>query len=1028
MPDKHREIHFEEEICEHLADHGWLYSADDTGYDAERALFPEDLIGWLADTQKPELSRLRTLQNGGTTAALMDRVVKLLETDGTVSVLRHSFKHLNAKFDLCQFKPAHGLNPETLDRYAKVRLRVMRQVHYSTSNRNSIDLILFVNGIPVATLELKTEFTQTVDNAIWQYKKDRPPKDPVTKKAEPLLTFKRGALVHFAVSTDEVHMTTELKGAATRFLPFNLGYEEGKGNPPNPGGYATSYLWERILQRDHWLQILGSFVHLEENETVDRAGKKRTSESLIFPRFHQWEAVTRLIAASREEGPGHTYLVQHSAGSGKTNSISWLAHQLSSLHDHDDRRVFDSVLVITDRTVLDRQLQDAIYQFEHKHGVVARITDKEGSKSEKLVAALDASTPIIIVTLQTFPHVMGFLREAATLKDRRFAVIVDEAHSSMSGSAAHNLHEVLGMDATPTDGDEEVTADDVVTAEAASRGLPPNASFYAFTATPKDKTLQVFGRVPDPSQPPSNENRPRAFHMYSMRQAIQEGFILDVLANYTAYKAAWKLAHNGKEYDARVVDATEGVKQLVRWVRLHPYNIRQKVEIIVDHFRRSVLPTLDGQAKAMVVTGSRTEAVRYKLAIDKYIREQGYKDVAALVAFSGEVSDPENGRTDFSETNMNDLHGLDIRDALDGEDYNVLLVANKYQTGFDQPKLVAMYVDKKLTGVAAVQTLSRLNRVYPGKERTFILDFVNDPDEIRLAFEPYYREAHLGGVSDPNVVHDIQSELDAEGIYTDAEVEAYAQAFFDPKGTQAAMQAAVGPAVQRYRDRFSAAEEHEDRERVKELELFRKKMGAFVRAYDFLSQIFEYQDTDLEKRYAFYKGLIPQLAHGRDKEPIDLSGVELTHYRVWSKGHRKIVLGADEEDHTLTPLTDAGSGVARDPLQVQLDQLIRRLNELFEGDLSDADKVTYVNHLKSKLLENDALAEQARNNSKEQFALGDFNKAFLQVVVEGLNNYESMAGQVLKNDRLRTRLGDMLRDLVYEEFVKRGRGGTPPAA
>ena len=1013
MPDKTHEKAFELEICEYLADHGWLYSPKDTGYDRERALFPEDLFGWLQDTQPEEFTKIKTMHNGSTERLFLDRLCQRLETDGALSVIRHGFKDLNARFDFFQPQPANDLNPNIWERYRKVRVRVMRQVHYSTSNEKSIDLVLFINGIPVATLELKTDLTQSIHDAIHQYKNHRPPKDSVTNRREPLLTFKRGAIVHFAVSTDEVWMTTELKGKDTFFRPFNLGNDGRKGNPPNDGGYRTSYLWEQILERDNWLNIIANFAHLERIEKHDANGKKHITEAMIFPRIHQLQAVNMLVAAAREEGPGHTYLIQHSAGSGKTNSISWLAHRLASLHDAQDKKVFNSVIVITDRTVLDQQLQDAIYQFEHKHGVVERITDSDGAKSEKLARALVNGVPIIIVTLQTFPFILDEVRKKATLKDRGFAVIVDEAHSSMGGAEAAKLRAVLT--AEQLDGGE-VSGEDFLTAEAKSRSLPPNASFFAFTATPKPKTIEIFGRRPDPSAPASDDNPPGPIRVYTMQQAIEEDYILDVLKNYTPYKVAWKLAHNGREYDDREVEETEGLKQIGRWVRLHPYNIAQKVQVIVEHFRHNVAWRLGGEAKAMVVTGSRKEAVRYKLALDKYIREQGYTDVSALVAFSGVVSDPENGRTDFSEYNMNpDLHGQDIRDAFDTNEFNVLLVANKFQTGFDQPRLMAMYVDKLLKGVAAIQTLSRLNRTYPGKEETFILDFVNEPDEIQAAFEPYFRETKLGGVSDLNILHDLQEKLDRTGIYLVSEVEAYCKALFDPKvKEQAALLDHLYPAWDRFRGRRQDAIKAKDKEALEELDLFRKDLGTFTRAYEFLSQIFDYGDSDLEQRYHFFKALSHILKDENQRDEIDLSGVVLTHYRIWDRGGREIPIGKD--DSTLRPISAAGSGAIRDPKTIELSALIEMVNDLFEGDLSDADRVAFVDHVTGKLLENERLGEQARSNTKEQFRLGSFERDLIDTVMDGLEKYGSMASQVLGNEETRKRFSSIVLEVVYGRF------------
>ncbi|HEU5422541.1 MAG TPA: type I restriction endonuclease, partial [Nitrolancea sp.] len=655
---KHREKTFEDEVVAHLTANGWRLG-NPARYDRARALYPDDVLGWLRDTQPQALAKVAAPAGQTVDDVVLDRLAAVLDKDGPLRVLRRGFKHINAQFAMCQFKPSQGLNPDTLARYAQVRCTVIRQVRYSRHKGDSIDLVFFVNGLPVATAELKTDFTQRIHDAIKQYRQDRPPRDPAANQAEPLLTFKRGALVHFAVSTDEVAMTTRLAGPDTHFLPFNLGHDGGAGNPPNPDGYRTAYLWERVLQRDSLLDILGNFLHLERTEEATPDGGTRVREALIFPRYHQWEAVGRLLAAARDEGPGHNYLIQHSAGSGKSNSIAWLAHRLATLHDDGDRKVFDSVIVVTDRTVLDRQLQETIYQFEHKSGVVVPIKDDGPSKSEQLKTALLDRAPIIIVTLQTFPFVVEAIRQQASLRDRAFAVIADEAHSSQTGSAASNLARVLTAEQLAEG--EEVAAEDVLLAAMEARAAHRNISYFAFTATPKAKTLQRFGRRPNPALPESDTNLPEAFHVYTMQQAIEEGFILDVLQNYTTYRLAFRLAHNGAEYDEAEVDRARALKSLMRWVRLHPYNIAQKVEVIVEHFHHNVLTLLEGRAKAMVVTGSRKEAVRYKLALDAYVKRQGYRDVAALVAFSGEVGDPESGPDPFSEHSMNPgLKGRDI--------------------------------------------------------------------------------------------------------------------------------------------------------------------------------------------------------------------------------------------------------------------------------------------------------------------------------------------------------------------------------
>lgn len=1018
----HKELNFEREICEHLVAHGWLHSVNDKGYDKALALYPEDLIGWLKDTQQGEWAKLEAWHKADTEKQLLQRVAQLLDKAGPLEALRKSFKDHSARFDLCQFRPAHGHNPESQTRYAANRLRVVQQLHYSQHHNNSIDLVFFVNGIPVATAELKTDFTQTLEDAKRQYRHDRLPRDPVAKQDEPLLAFNRRALVHFAVSTDRVAMATKLAGKGTFFLPFDQGHDEGAGNPPGEG-YRTAYLWERVLQRDAWLEILGSFLHLERKDEVDSNGNKKTKETLLFPRFHQWEAVNTLVSTARAEGAGHTYLVMHSAGSGKTNSISWLAHRLAVLHDAQDGKVFDGVIVITDRAVLDAQLQEAIAQIEHKTGFVKTIESKDGAKSAQLKQALVDGTPIIVVTLQTFPFVLEAIKGEADLKSRSFAVIADEAHSSQTGAAARKLKEVLS--AEDLEEGVEVSVEDLMLAEMAARTLPSNISFFAFTATPKSKTIELFGRRPDTTRPPSDDNKPEPFHVYSMRQAIEEEFILDVLLNFTPYKLAYKLAHNGRDYDEEAVEKSEGMKQLARWVRLHPHNISQKVAIIVEHFRQNIAGRLDGKAKAMVVTASRKEAVRYKLAMDKYLAENKYGHLETLIAFSGEVLDPESGPEKFTESGMNTkLAKRDIRQGFDTDEFHILLVANKFQTGFDQPKLVAMYVDKRLAGVSAVQTLSRLNRMYPGKKETFVLDFVNDPEEIRRSFEPYYRTAQLSGVSDPNLIHDLQAKLDGQLIYTASEVEGFAKAWFDPKGTQKGLQPFIAPAVDRFRGQLEAVRKSGDGEAEDALEQFVRDLGGFVRMYDFLSQIISYGDTDLEKRYHFFKCLTPWIREQGRSEPIDMSGVKLTHYKLREGKTDGIPLGEDPEAYTLKPITDLGSGQAREDERVQLSELVKRLNDLFEGDLTENDTVAYVQHITGKMLENETLSQQAASNSKAQFALGDFNAALDDTVIEGLDNYQSMASQVLGDPLKKQEFASLILDLVYDAFrLKAGSSG-----
>jgi len=1007
----HNEYQFEIDVCDYLQSQGWLYSKDDKGYDAERALFPEDLMAWVQDSQPKSWERLKGFHNGSTEKTLLDRLSKVLDTEGALKVLRNGFKSTGAGsgvFDLVQFQPAHGFNEEIKAKYDKVRLRVMRQVHYSQNNRNSIDLVLFVNGLPIATIELKTDFTQGIADAKNQYKTDRLPKDPVTKKVEPLLTFNRGALVHFAVSTSEVWMTTKLSGMETFFLPFNKGYKGGKGNPPNPNGYQTAYLWEEIFQKHMWLKILEKFIQLEVKETTDRDGIKKKKETLIFPRYHQLDAVNSLIDAVKKEGAGKSYLFQHSAGSGKSNTIGWSAHQLATLHDANDQKVFDTIIVITDRNVLDEQLRDTIGQFAATKGVVVSVDRERGTKSGQLAEALKQSAMIVVSTLQTFPFILKEIRESS-LGDKKFAVIADEAHSSQSGSSAAKLRKVLSSD-FQDEGDEE-TYEDFLEREVKDRALPQNVSFLAFTATPKAKTLEIFGRSVD-------GGLPEPFHRYTMKQAIQEGFILDVLQNYTPYKVAYKLAHEGKDWDDKEVDKSDAAKTIARWVRLHPHNIAQKVQIIVEHFRANVMWRLDGQAKAMVVADSRKAAVRYKIEMERYIKSEGYdKDMNVMVAFSGDVEDPEYGSEVFTENNMNkNLKGMSIRKAFEFEENKVLIVANKFQTGFDQPLLVSMYLDKRVDKIAAVQTLSRLNRTYPNKDTTFVLDFVNDTEDIRLAFEPYYDITELLATTERDKVYDIMSKLDQTHIYSEQEIVNFIEAYRKPNARQRDIQAALSAPVSRFKGRFTQAEDADDKEEIDLLELFEKDLGSFCRMYDFLSQVVNYGDTDLEARYLFFKHLAPLIKPEYRKLPIELLGLELTHYKLWGGNKQSITLGKeDPENIKLKPPSDAGTGTAKDPEQVRLEELLNSLNDMFP-EITDTDRVNLFKNAKSKMMGSEQVVKQAKANDESQFIQSpSFDDIMMDALIESMDSHKAMTTRILNDERLRSRFKDLLARSVYRE-------------
>ena len=1034
----HLESAFEKEVCDYLGSHGWLY-ADKTAdnYDRKLALYPPDLTAWLEESQEDAWETYKNKNGSKAEDNLLQRIREQLDQQGTLDLLRNGIEvmGLPKALKLAEFKPALGLNPEILARYNANRLRVVRQVRYSLHNENSIDLVLFLNGIPVATVELKTDNTQSIDDAVWQYKSDRLPK-LAGKNPEPLLSFPSGALVHFAMSCREVRMTTKLAGPATVFLPFNKGSDPGgkncgAGNPvPDGPGYPTDYLWHEVWERESWLEILGRYCIAERN-------KKKQISRILFPRYHQL-VVTRLLQeAVRSEGPGQKYLIQHSAGSGKTNSIAWTAHFLSELHDADNKKVFDSVLVVSDRNVIDTQLQEALESFERKKGVVASISSEDGVKSKLLAKALGGDKKVVVCTIQTFPFALEAVRELTATEGKRFAVIADEAHSSQTGQAAEKLKKVLSASeaADLADGGE-VGTEEVLVAQMADRVKENGITYVAFTATPKAKTLELFGRRPNPAEPAGEGNLPAPFHVYSMRQAIEEGFILDVLQNYTAYSMAFRLAQDGQNFSDEEVERSAAKKKLMGWVKLHPHNIAQRVQLIVEHFREFVSPLLDGKAKAMVVVGSRKEAVRWKLEIDKYIRDKGYP-LGTLVAFSGEVNDAESGPEPFTERSGSLNPGLkaDIREAFKGDEFQILLVANKFQTGFDQPLLCGMYVDRRLSGIQAVQTLSRLNRCHPGKTTTYVVDFANEPDEILASFKAYYETAELSEATDPHLILDLKAKLDAQGHYDEFEIERVVKVLLDPNAKQSQLIGALEPIAQRlmnaYKEARQAMRQAEDindpdgikaaKDELDALTLFRSDMGTYVRFYTFLCQIFDYGNTALEKRAMVFKRLLPLLEFEREASTVDLSKVVLTHHHLRNKGQRSLdlVQGDPEKLAGLNP----GGGSVLDKDKALLSEIIAKLNDLFTGDLSEEDKVTYVRAvIRGKLLESTTLQQQASANSKEQFgASPDLGTALMDAIISALDAHQSMSSQALGSESIRNGMKEVLLNQtgLYEELRER---------
>jgi type I restriction enzyme, R subunit len=970
-------------------------------WDVERALFPARVFAFLSETQPKLWAQMRTLHGDGLENLLLNTLVRELDLKGTLHILRHGFKFYGKTFRLAYFKPAHGLNYEVLSLYERNRLTVTRQVPCHPGKHDTVDLLFAVNGLPVATCELKNPGTgQNWRHAIKQYTEDRDPRAP-------LFGFKTRALVHFAADPDEVHMTTRLRREATHFLPFNRGSQPGEiqcgaGNPQHPSGYRTGYFWEDLLQRDSFLDILGHFMFVEKTEErVDdgHGGQRRVvREALIFPRYHQLDAVRKIVATSRQEGSGRNYLIQHSAGSGKTNSISWLSHRLASLHDEADKKIFDCVVVITDRRVLDRQLQDAIYQIEHAQGVVKAI-DQD---ARQLAAALIDGTQIVITTLQKFPFVLhGLLHAAgaesqeqasdeekqqakaweAAIAARKYAVIVDEAHSSQSGETARELKAILGAAATESD-EGEADWEDRLNQIMQSRGRQANLSFFAFTATPKGKTIELFGR-------PGFGGLPQAFHIYSMRQAIEERFILDVLTNYTTYATYYRLLKAAQ--DDPELPRKKAVRALTKFMSLHPYNIEQKTEVMVEHFRRSVGHRLGGRAKAMVVTSSRLHAVRYMLAFQRYIAEHGYTDIRPLVAFSGTVHDPDTG-LEYTEPGMNTdvVSGKPIGEAqlparFESPDYQILLVANKYQTGFDQPLLHTMYVDKRLDGVQAVQTLSRLNRMIPGKDAPFVLDFINDAENIYRAFRPYYDKTELQETSDPSRLESLKHELDQAQVYHWSDVESFAQIFYRPPERQgpadhAQMQRHLQPAV----DRFKGIPEEDARQD------FHDKLSGYVKLYAFLSQIIPYADPELEMLYSYGRFLLPHLTLVHDGSIVTLADeVELRYYRVERVFAGAVEIKDGEAQYVKSP-TEVGTGKARDE-KAPLSEIIQVLNERFGTQFTEEDRL-FFQQIKERACRSERVIQTALANPLDKFELG------IRKLIE-----EFMIERMAENDKIVTR-------------------------
>jgi type I restriction enzyme, R subunit len=1007
----HTEANFESAIADYLLNHGYT-NLSSKQFDCDRTLFPETAIHFIQQTQPREWQRLEKLHGDNIATQILSDLCKWLDTYGSLQVLRHGFKCYGRTLYIATFKAAHTLNPELEAHYQANQLTITRQLQYRKPDKKSkstysassstkhgiIDLTISLNGIPLITLELKNPLTgQTAEDAKKQYCQDRDPRDP-------LFEFKRRTLVHFALDTEVVWMTTRLAGNATYFLPFNQGQDGGAGNPPNPTGrtYRTAYLWETVLQRESLLDLFARFLHVQVDDKHDDQGRKFKKETLIFPRYHQLQAVRNLIQAVQEEGIGHNYLIEHSAGSGKSNTIGWLTHRLASLHTTANERIFDSVIVITDRRVLDQQLQNTIYQFEHRQGVVQKI-DKD---SKQLTQALENAVPIIITTLQKFPHVTQQLlklseeRGKSVLPTRRCAVIIDEAHSSQSGETAIELKSVLGGENLQTEAKQRAEEEGLEHLEElfrtmAARSHQANLSFFAFTATPKHKTLKFFSR------------EGKAFHQYTMRQAIEEGFILDVLQNYTTYKTYYRLIQSTAE-DPNV-ERKAAAAALARFLRLHPHNIAQKTEVMVEHFNTVTRHKIGGRAKAMVVTGSRLEAVRYKQSFDLYIRAKGYP-VKSLVAFSGIVEDDKIPDQTYTEASLNGIRESELPEQFATHDYQVLLVAEKYQTGFDQPLLHSMYIDRRLAGIQAVQTLSRLNRIHPLKEDTFVLDFINDREEIYEAFKLFYEGAEMGEEATPEQLYQLATDLDKTGTYLPTEMERFCALYFKPKQRQSpadhqAINACLDPAV----DRFIQFQS----ETPEEATLWRNQLTAFRNLYAFLSQVIPYQDTDLEKHYVFLRHLSAKLPRRNQGQQYDFDGeIQLEYYRLQKISEGSINL-KEGYGSALDGPKSVGSGRVKESA-VSLSQLVDIINDRFGTDFNQADQL-FFDQLIETALGSAELKQAAKANSKDNFDLL-FKQVLQHLFVERVDQNEAIFAQYMNDSTFQSVVANWLSTEVYQRL------------
>lgn len=1070
------EKNFENAIAEGFEKQGWIRSENDKGFNSQNALYEQDLIDWVVSAYPKEFKKFQETTSQWR-ESLLSRVSQLLGQKGTLRALQEEVGMAGMPyFKLSETEPENAQNKDVSRRYKCNILRVVQQVHFRLETKESIDLVFFINGIPVATAEVKTNFTQDVNDAVEEYRQNRHPRYRKNGAYSALLQHQRGAIVHFAISETDIQMTTKLEGETTKFLPFNIGNNGHAGNPPaskkNP--YAVSYFWKEIGKPREWLRIFHSFVFVEEKKVTTQHGNTRTDRTLIFPRYHQWRAVSKIVNDATSRGVGQNYLIEHSPGSGKTKTITWTAFRLTEIRKDNGDPFFDTVLIITDRTVLNDQLVKAVNGFNRTPGLVKGIDRSDGaSKTSALQEALEKGIRIVVVTIQTFPFAMEQIILNKKLAGRTFAVIVDEAHNSQSSTSSSKLNAALGF---VGEGAKELTTEDFIERIQKSRQRPKNVSFLGFTATPRHQTMMLFGRNSDGSalnlMRASEGDIPVSFDVYPMRQAIEEGFILDVLKGYLPYKTAWQIEN--KDNDDPLVNEKEARKRIARWKNLHPTNVTQKTEFIIRHFVRSVASLLNGQAKAMIVTSSRAAVVRYKKAFDHYIENHPELSKVAilklgipLAAFSGDVkgvdaihdADKQEGFTlidseaVYNESNLNPDIRAALEKAFDTDDYRLMIVANKFQTGFDQPKLCAMYIDKPLgSEIEIVQTYSRLNRTYHGKDTVSIVDFVNNKDAVLKAFAKYDSGAMVTEVQDKNVIFSYLDAVKSSNIFTQNDVDDFASRYYYDamrsfaankgfKDAHGVLNSLFEPVAKLYNERLKDCyvqchdltvqlqkdEDSGNQGRIKAtrdaleelttelniLESFRKSLNKTVTTYNYLAQLVDYKNPDLEVFIA-YCGLLSKYLKRLPREEIDLSGVLLTGYTIRPVNETND--GTDDEAKPLTPI-GAYTNDPHSEMPEHLKVILEKISN-FAGDIvSEMDAIKYCNSISDKIRANDRVMVQVENNDKASARKGLFESAVHGAVVDLFEEYKKLTQAVLVDTNKKDELMDIVLTILKDKLT-----------